>query len=358
MANKNRNLIIAYYPSKYKAEQAAKDLKNWEKSQNAIKLGGIGIITEDEEGNLKTKKVGAYATGTGAKWGLILGLRPILSGGITLIGGAIAGLAGGAVAGALFHKKIGMDDDDKARLIQHLKDGGAALAIMADDEEVDPTKFELSSLGGEVESYTVPEETADELEAAAAEEGIEEQEEVVVAAEDENSGEAAAVVATAVVADAVIDDEDGGDAVVEEVVEPEAIVDEDVAPIAKAATTAVVAEAVTSDDDEEDQPPQATLHFKRYNGDYDGWGLHVWTGYEVNHLGQTLPPTGRDEFGIYFTVPIAEGAAGLGYIIHRGDEKDHWDDQYLNLTRMAMKSGSSRICPATWNNQSKSDDRR
>ena len=333
MANKNRNLIIAYYPSKYKAEQAAKDLKNWEKSQNDIKLGGIGIITEDEEGNLKTKKVGAYATGTGAKWGLILGAAAgILSGGITLIGGAIAGLAGGAVAGALFHKKIGMDDDDKARLIQHLKDGGAALAIMADDEEVDPTKFELSSLGGEVESYTVPEETADELEAAAAEEGIEEQEEVVVAAEDENSGEAAAVVATAVVADAVIDDEDGEDAVVEEVIETEAIVDEFGAPIAEAAATAVVAEAVTSDDDEEDQPRQATLHFKRYNGDYDGWGLHVWTGYQGEiYWDKPLPPTGRDEFGIFFSVPIAEGAAGLGYIIHRGDEKDHWDDQYLNF---------------------------
>ncbi len=34
----------------------------------------------------------------------------ILSGGVTLIGGALAGAAGGAVLGALFHKNIGLTD--------------------------------------------------------------------------------------------------------------------------------------------------------------------------------------------------------------------------------------------------------
>ena len=121
MANKNRNLIIAYFPSKDKAEKAAEHLKDWDKSRGDIKLGGIGIITLDEKGKLKTHKVGARAGGTGAKWGTILGAAAgILSGGVTLVGGAVVGLAAGTVAGALFHKKIGMTDEDKDRLMQHL----------------------------------------------------------------------------------------------------------------------------------------------------------------------------------------------------------------------------------------------
>ena len=331
MANKNRNLIIAYFPSKDKAETAADDLKKWDKDNKDIKLGGIGIITEDEDGNLKTRKVGMHAAGTGAKWDIILGAAAgILSGGITIIGGAIAGLAGGAVAGALFHKKIGMEDADKERLLKYLKDGGAALAVMADDDEVEPTKSELSSLGGEVESYVVPEDTIEELEVAAAEEGIEEQEELIVAGDDDHVEKAAVLAATAVVAD----EENGAESIVEETAEIDEIVveDEDDAA-AKAAAAAVIAAAVADDEENgEDIPRQAILHFKRYNGDYDDWGLHVWTGYygEI-YWDNPLPPTGSDDFGIYFTVPIAEGAEGLGYIIHRGDEKDQWDDQYLNF---------------------------
>ena len=40
---------------------------------------------------------------------------------------------------------------------------------MADDFEVEPTKAKLSSLGGTVEAYQVPEEHAEELETVPAE---------------------------------------------------------------------------------------------------------------------------------------------------------------------------------------------
>ena len=73
MANKNRNLIIAYFPSVDEAKKAADNLRNWDKASDNIKLGGIGIITEDDDGKLKTQKVGARAAGTGAKWGTIVG---------------------------------------------------------------------------------------------------------------------------------------------------------------------------------------------------------------------------------------------------------------------------------------------
>ncbi len=44
---------------------------------------------------------------------------------------------------------------------------GTALVAMADDFEVEPTQAYLANMGAEVESYHVPEETMDELEAQA-----------------------------------------------------------------------------------------------------------------------------------------------------------------------------------------------
>ena len=166
MAKKDRHVIIAYFPGADKADMAANQLRAWDKATDSIKLGGIGILTW-QEGKIHTRKVGTRAAGTGAKWGVILGAATgILSGGVTLIGGALAGTAGGALAGALFHKNLGLSDQDKARLEQRLQNGGAALVVMAGEEEVEPTQAELAGLGGEVENYKVPEETMNQMEEA------------------------------------------------------------------------------------------------------------------------------------------------------------------------------------------------
>ena len=112
-------------------------------------------------------KVGGRETSEGSGWGLALGAAlGILSGGVTLIGGAIAGAAGGAILGSFFHKGLGLSDADKRQLEDHLKDGGAAVVAMADADEVDAIKAELSSLGGTVEDYQVPDETVDKVEQA------------------------------------------------------------------------------------------------------------------------------------------------------------------------------------------------
>jgi uncharacterized membrane protein len=180
MAKKDNHVIIAYFPGADKADMAANQLKAWDKATDAIKLGGIGILTWQDD-KIHTRKVGSHATGTGAKWGLALGaVTGILSGGVTLIGGAVAGAAGGAVAGAFFHKSLGLSDQDKARLEQRLQDGGAAVVVMADEEEVEPTQAELAGLGGDVENYKVPEETMTQMEEATDVQPVEE-------ADDESS---------------------------------------------------------------------------------------------------------------------------------------------------------------------------
>ena len=164
MANKNKHVIIGYFPSNEEATDAARQIKKWDKAYDDIKLGGIGVLTW-KKNKIKTRKVGRRAAGTGAKWGLALGaVTGILSGGVTLIGGAVAGVAGGAVMGALFHKNLGLTDADKERLEQHLQGGGAAVVVMADADEVYATQAEVVRLGGRVEDYQVPEETMAQVE--------------------------------------------------------------------------------------------------------------------------------------------------------------------------------------------------
>ncbi|KOT96539.1 sulfonate ABC transporter ATP-binding protein [Streptomyces sp. NRRL F-4711] len=77
---------------------------------------------------------------------------------------------------------------------------------------------------------------------------------------------------------------------------------------------------------------KAVLHYHRADGNYDGWGLHVW-GDAANPTdwAKPLQPVRTDPYGAVFEVPLTEGASSLGYIVHKGDEKDLPTDQALDL---------------------------
>ncbi len=96
------------------------------------------------------------------------------------------------------------------------------------------------------------------------------------------------------------------------------------------------------DDGQTDTAPQGTypapdaakavIHYHRADGDYDGWGLHTWTGAKTpTDWSAPLAPVGKDAFGVTFEVPLAEGATSLSYIIHKGDEKDIAADRSLDF---------------------------
>ncbi|GGM86835.1 pullulanase-type alpha-1,6-glucosidase [Streptomyces fuscichromogenes] len=77
---------------------------------------------------------------------------------------------------------------------------------------------------------------------------------------------------------------------------------------------------------------KAVIHYHRSDGDYDGWGLHVWTGAATpTDWSSPLRPVRTDAYGAVFEVPLTEGATSLSYIIHKGDEKDLAADQSLDL---------------------------
>ncbi len=92
----------------------------------------------------------------------------------------------------------------------------------------------------------------------------------------------------------------------------------------------------------------ARVHYQRPDGDYSGWVLHVWedTTESVTWT-EGLPITGQDAYGAYWDVGLAEGAARVGFIVHKGDLKDPGPDQFLVLgthgREIWLVSGSDRI---------------
>jgi uncharacterized membrane protein len=117
----------------------------------------VGILVLDSAGKLKQDKVGKRSTGKGAAIGGVL----------TLLGpvGLGVGLAGGAAAGALHHKNLGLTDADKARLTVELRDGKAAVGVLAHVDTASAISEELTDLGGAPESHELSDEA---LEAATA----------------------------------------------------------------------------------------------------------------------------------------------------------------------------------------------
>ncbi len=91
----------------------------------------------------------------------------------------------------------------------------------------------------------------------------------------------------------------------------------------------------------------ARIYYQRPDNVYDGWGLHVWEdANDPTQWAKPLPQTGRDPFGAYWDVPIKTDWKKLGFIIHKGDEKDSTPDLFLNSSdgnKAWIISGNSKV---------------
>jgi len=71
------------------------------------------------------------------------------------------------------------------------------------------------------------------------------------------------------------------------------------------------------------------IHYQRTASDYTDWGLHVWnlTGTAANTTGiewtTPLQAAGTDAFGQYYDIPLTAETGTIGYLFHKGDDKDH-----------------------------------
>jgi len=76
-------------------------------------------------------------------------------------------------------------------------------------------------------------------------------------------------------------------------------------------------------------PDEALLYYQRADGDYAGWGLHLWNTAACNGSqtetgwDQPLQAAGTDpEHGAYYRIALTADASCLNMIMHKGDEKD------------------------------------
>ena len=155
-----QQLVLAFFENEAAADEAVNQLKGWDKASKEVKLGAIGVLVKDDKGKIKTQKLGARKTATGA---ILFGLAGLLSGGLTVLGGAVIG----GVVGALFHKGLGMSKDDLARIDGDLNGGKAAVGVLADADKAAAVSAKLAELGGKPESHEVSEEVVQEAKTAA-----------------------------------------------------------------------------------------------------------------------------------------------------------------------------------------------
>jgi uncharacterized membrane protein len=161
--------VIAVFDDATQAEQAAHDLIGWDKANDDIRLGAIGLLTRKSgewgAAEVETRNFSSRNTGKGAKVGMGLGvLAAALSGGLTLIPTAIAGAIGGGAVGSLSHKGLGVSDEELQLLAKDLDGGRAALLVMCDEGEVSATTEYLRAAGGRPQSHPI---NAADLQAAA-----------------------------------------------------------------------------------------------------------------------------------------------------------------------------------------------
>jgi hypothetical protein len=160
-------LVLALFENEAAADAAVKAMKEWDKANQDVELGAVGVMVKDEKGKLKTHKMGSRHTATGA---LIFGLGALLTVGTVVGLGVIGGAVLGGGFGALFHKGLKMSKDDVERLNAELDGGKAAVGIMAEGYAADLVAAKLVELGGKSEAYEVsPEAVAHAQETVTAE---------------------------------------------------------------------------------------------------------------------------------------------------------------------------------------------
>jgi uncharacterized membrane protein len=137
----DKTLIISVFETEELADRTAMLLKDYE----LVDHDAVGVLALDDKGNLKIDKIGARSTGKGVGIGAVLWiLGPI---------GMTAGLAGGAIVGALHRKGLGLDEADRDRLAKELEGGHAAVGVLTSTDKVAPIVAQLTTAGGVTETH-------------------------------------------------------------------------------------------------------------------------------------------------------------------------------------------------------------
>jgi hypothetical protein len=152
----NKTVVLAIFQQEASADTAAEVLRE----SGVAKKDAIGVLVLDEKGKLKADKVGRRSWGKGAGIGAVVAL-------VTPVGLA-AGLIGGGLLGALHHKNLGLDEEDRERLGDELEGGKAAVGVLAPVSEATAVADKLTELGGITQAHLVSDEAVEAAQTTAA----------------------------------------------------------------------------------------------------------------------------------------------------------------------------------------------
>jgi hypothetical protein len=150
-----KELVLALFESETVADEAVRQIKEWDKRTVEVKLGAVGVLVKDDKGKIQTHKLGARRTAGGA---VLFALAGLLSGGMTVLGGAVLG----GILGSIFRKGLGIPKAELAELDGKLDDGRAAVGLVVNPDEVDLVTARLVALGGAVEAHEIADEAVDQ----------------------------------------------------------------------------------------------------------------------------------------------------------------------------------------------------
>ena len=87
------------------------------------------------------------------------------------------------------------------------------------------------------------------------------------------------------------------------------------------------------------EPTTLTVHYQRADGVYAGWQLHSWGAGKDPGWNQGHNASATDAFGAVYELPLTATSGAVGYLFHKGDDKDHGgtDQSYT------LKSGKNEI---------------
>ena len=154
-----KQVILGIFADEAAADAAVEALKTWDDDNIDIKLDSIGVLVVDDKGQIKEHKLGRRSGAAGAGIGLVLAViaPPTL----------LAGIVGGGVIGHFHHKGLGLNQEDRDRIIGELAGGKAAVGILAPVMDAPPISAKLASLGATPEVHDVSDEALEAVGSAA-----------------------------------------------------------------------------------------------------------------------------------------------------------------------------------------------
>lgn len=155
------NLIVLTFEDMEQGGQALEALKN-AKNSGHLKIDDAALIVKDEAGKVEVKN----QMDKGVKWGAVSGgFIGLLLAGVFF---PLAGLAIGAISGALIGKTLDMGVDKKfvKDVTESLKPGMSALFVITNDANPDVAIAALRPFKGTVYQTTLPTEAVEALQDA------------------------------------------------------------------------------------------------------------------------------------------------------------------------------------------------